>query len=283
MTTFGPYEALGTIWYVECFSSVDTDKLSQVVTEHLHSFEARYSRFRTDSWLSQLNQTGVCEDPDSEFVTLLRLALIFAEVTQDTFNIAVGEQIQASGYDAQYSFTQQAALPAVPPLATVLGVTEERITLTDGALDLGGYAKGFCIDRLAEKLEMELECEHFLINGGGDIYVSSNQGEPIEITLAHPTNQAESIGAIKLKDQGFAASSPFVRCWQDANTGQAQNHLLTQNKLASYVVAKETVTADAWATTLAIEPTLDAPEDVEVLLVEKGRIRQKGEGFVLFG
>ena len=281
MTVFGPHQALGTIWYVECFSDIDEDQLATFVTDYLETFESRYSRFRSDSWLSVLNQTGEFKSPDPEFVALLRQGQSSYEATNGIFNIAVGERMNASGYDSQYSFTASDVIPAVPALETTLKVQDEKITLTNGQLDLGGYAKGFCIDRLAEKLESDLDCTHFLVNGGGDMYVSSDNDKAVEIALAHPTQPGESIGTVLLKDQGFAASSPHVRAWTDAKTNETQNHLLSEAAVASYVVAEDAATADVWATAASIDREIQTPQSIEMLLVDEEQIIKTTETFLL--
>lgn len=50
---------------------------------------------------------------------------------------------------------------------------------TEKEIDLGGLGKGYLIDKLASSLKKEFGVKYFLINGGGDIYATSNQKKPV--------------------------------------------------------------------------------------------------------
>jgi thiamine biosynthesis lipoprotein len=265
-----PISALGTVWHIEILDAhTDCAGIQAATEDFLNEFERRYSRFKADSWLSQLNREGVFVTPDPEFVSILRSAIQFYEKTNHVFNIAVGDTMVASGYDQNYSFTMSDAQPSVPALSEVLEVSAKRITLSSGSIDLGGIGKGFVIDALAQMYTEKLQLRYFLINGGGDIYATSDNGRPLTVTLTHPTNTELGIGVVDLHNQGFAASSPHVRTWTDKITGQVQNHLNTEVGVTSYVVAPDACTADVWATSLAIQPELQSISMAECLLLQE--------------
>jgi len=92
--------------------------------------------------------------------------------------------MSARGYDSSYSLSPHvdlATLPLPDPRSAIT-ITDDAITLTAGALDIGGFGKGYLIDLLAQDLKAH-DLHHFLINGGGDIYVTSNQGQPSPLCL----------------------------------------------------------------------------------------------------
>lgn len=267
-------EALGTYWHIELFEECsDEVALHSGIVDWLEEFESRYSRFRLDSWLSILNRTGEYQEPDSQFVDLLTQALNYYHATDGVFNIAVGERLTKSGYDADYTFTATNELPSLPALSDVLNITTGKISLQSGSLDLGGIGKGYAIDKLAEYLEEEQRLSFFLINGGGDLYVTSDNHKPITITLAHPNDRSLAIGTVDLIHSGFAASSPRFRVWQDPKTRKSHNHLLTKHNVASYVVAPTTTKADVWATVSCLNQTIQPPSEIHQLLInESGQI-----------
>lgn len=269
-----PIEALGTVWHIELFEEVDDlTTLRSFIADWLEEFESRYSRFRSDSWLSVLNSAGEFNNPDPQFVDLLRQALDYYDRTDGVFNIAVGEQLTKSGYDADYTFTATTELPSVQALIEILEIKTERILLKSGSLDLGGIGKGYAIDKLADFLKEEHHLQYFLINGGGDIYVTSDKEKPVTIMLAHPDARSLAIGTVDLKEAGFAASSPRLRAWRDPKTGKSHNHLLTKHNIASYVVAPTTTEADVWATVSCLGQTVDTPPNVHQLLIgESGQV-----------
>ncbi len=277
-----PIKALGTVWHIELLEKRDDILDIQVATEgFLEEFEIRYSRFKADSWLSQLNTNRVFKRPDSEFVTLLKQAISFYEQTNGVFNIAIGEKMIASGYDSAYSFNVKGNEVEVPVLTDVLSVNSDVIKLNNGSLDLGGIGKGFAIDALAQMYKQKFNLQYFLINGGGDIYATSDNGQPITITLAHPTDNRLGIGIVKLLDQGFAASSPYVRAWPDRVTGKLHNHLHTVVNVASYVVATDACTADVWATSCSVQPEILIPSAISLLQIKDTQIIKSADVFKL--
>lgn len=274
-------EALGTHWHIEVLDdSVNTEKLQTFTEDFLESFEQKYSRFRDNSDLSKLNMEGVFNDPSDEFLDILGRAESAYKDTDGVFNIAVGHKMETSGYDSDYSFTKTESV-VVPVLTDVLSFTTEQITLNGGKLDLGGIGKGYLIDQLAEAYQVEFDLKYFVINGGGDIFATSDHGKAVEITLTHPRDRSLGIGSVLLLNQGFAASSPFVRAWKDRKTNTETNHLHTSNNIASYVVADNVCDADIWATTLAINPELHSESPVDCLLLQNTGILHRDNVFNL--
>jgi len=269
-----PIEALGTIWHIELFEEIDDlAAFRSSIIDWLEEFESRYSRFRSDSWLSVLNRTSEFKNPNPQFVDLLTLALEYYDTTKAVFNIAVGDQLTKSGYDANYTFTATNELSSIPALPEILEIKAGKILLKSGSLDLGGIGKGYAIDKLADFLKVKYNLQYFLINGGGDIYVTSDKEKPVTIMLAHPDDRNLAIGTVDLKEAGFAASSPRIRAWHDPKTGKSHNHLLTKHNVASYVVAPTIVEADVWATVSCINQTILTPSKVHQLLIdESGRV-----------
>ena len=276
-----PITALGTEWHIEVLDKVsDIDELQIFTEEFIETFEQKYSRFRSDSDLSKLNTNGVFFNPSEEFLDILRQSESVYKSTRGIFNIAVGEKMETSGYDSDYSFTQT-KISGVPKLTEVLSCSLREILLNGGKLDLGGIGKGYLIDSLAKAYQTKYGLKYFIINGGGDIYATSDHGKAFEIVLVHPKDQTLCIGTASLLHQGFAASSPYVRAWADKKTGEKRNHLQTENKTATYVVATTAVTADVWATTLAIDPEHKSPEMLQTLLLEDSKIISSDSVFTL--
>jgi thiamine biosynthesis lipoprotein len=262
--------ALGTTWIVELFDEVTeekADKTHGLIRLFLSDFESKYSRFKPDSTISTINRTKKIEQPDETTLELLRLGQQLYQDTGGIFNFLIGEQLIARGYDSDYSFVPKTEPADFPNPLTDLDITDSEITLGKGLIDLGGYGKGYLIDRLADCLQ-ELGFNHLLINGGGDMYATSDHGEPITIYLEHPTEPGTYIAETTLKDQGFAASSTHKRRWKVSgkeyshivdttarrSTNQSDNH---PDEFGIYVKAPTAVLADAWSTTLLLaEPEI---------------------------
>ena len=287
MATLGPIEALGTKWFFEFFEDVDLASVETVVRQELLAFETAYSRFLPNSLVGQLNRDRVVENPPAEFRELLQLAKGFYKETDGVFDILVGERMEAAGYDSNYSFT--ATLPEAQLDAKILQLTgvlevaegDKVVRLKEGKIDLGGFGKGYLIDKLVGIFKQRGH-QYFLVNGGGDLFVTSEKGKSVEIKLAHPTETGQVIGSVVLLNQGFAASSPYLRTWIDSTVNQQFNHLLTDNQVSTYVVADKAVTADMWATTLAVAPELSIVSDIEALLLQENKVIQTTPIFNIF-
>lgn len=250
------FKALGTTWWIEVFEDVNDktrDEVQDFVTGFVTTYENNYSRFLPDSEISVLNRERILKNPNKETRELLGYSHDLYRRTRGVFNVMVGHILEARGYDGAYSFIDKgsAKLETGNPLTDLI-INEDKIELRYGNVDIGGYGKGWLIDRLAEQLRDRFDLEQFLINGGGDMYATHQAGAPIEIHLQHPHTK-EIVGSTMLKDQAFAASSPHVRSWP-TRSGIEQNHIVSQTteqtKDIIYLTAPNAADADAFATTL---------------------------------
>lgn len=245
------HAALGTAWWVEANLSGahQGEHLRTLLVAHLNQFEGRYSRFRTDSLVGRLNHERVLYAPDADLQEILRFGQSLYERTAGTFNFLLGDVLTARGYGKG---RQDAVSDDTTPHPRIdLSISPEHIRLERGSVDLGGFGKGYVIDELASILRREGVTD-FLINGGGDLYGTSDDGKPITIFLEHPTAPGIYLGTTGLYHQGFAASSPYKRVWKHGDT--EHSHIVGDTEFATYVVAKSAALADAFATAALLLP-----------------------------
>ncbi len=287
MKKIGPIKALGTVWWIELFESLSetaTDEISDLISRRLRIFEATYSRFQPDSLLTQLNTTGRLQNPSSEFVTLLTLGQQYYTQTDGIFNFLTGANQEANGYDASCSFSAQKPVAIANPLND-LRVSASEIILTTGKIDLGGFGKGWLIDDITTMLKAH-HIEEFLINGGGDMYGTTEQGKPIAVTLEHPFKPGTYIGSITLEHQALASSSPALRTWNDQSTGKQYSHFIhvqtgeTTQEHAAFLCNNLAAEADMLATTLSIQPKarLATHSDCLIINTESTIVQQNNFG-----
>jgi thiamine biosynthesis lipoprotein len=246
------FQALGTTWWIELFENHTDKTLEQIktfVVDFVSTYEKQYSRFLPDSLISILNQERRLTHPPAELIQILEYGKQLYLRSDTHFNFLTGHILESRGYDASYSFVDSGADEIVGNPITDLVITPEQITLHHGNIDLGGYGKGYLIDLLAQEFTYSLQLEQFLINGGGDMYATHHNGEPITIFLEHPTKPGIGISKTTLIHQGFAASSPHKRIWKN-ETGE-HTHIIssTITSDATFIKAKTAVDADAFATT----------------------------------
>lgn len=253
------FEALGTTWWIEIFdheTSADTLKVTFGSLERfVHAYEAAYSRFKPDSVISTLNKHRTVPEPTEACRALLTYGKELYLRSNTHFNLLTGHILEARGYNQDLTFTATApeSLTAGNPITDLL-ISIEEISLQYGNVDIGGFGKGYLIDLLAEQLRA-VGFQYFLINGGGDMYATSEHGEPIEIYLEHPTKALHMVHRSTLLNEGFASSSPFKRVWQ--TKGKTYSHIVTDTdapQVASYVKATTARDADAFATVALMLP-----------------------------
>lgn len=258
------FEAIGTHFWIEIFDAI-SDKQLEATEGRLKLlssvFNENYSRFRVDSLISKLNRERRLEKPSEELCTILSYGKNLYLRSQGVFNILTGHILEAQGYDANYSFTAKENVDSLlmgNPLTDLL-ISESEIILSVGNIDLGGFGKGYLIDLVASNL-LANGIEYFLVNGGGDMYGTSNGGEAITIYLEHPTKPGQYLIETTLKNQGFAASSPFKRQWKSRE--KIYTHIIASGdipQIATFVKANKAVDADAFATVAMLRPEAKLP------------------------
>jgi FAD:protein FMN transferase len=144
-------------------------------------WEDLFSRFRPHSELSRLNAAAGGPLPVSvEFLAMLDAALTAYQRTGGRFDPSILPALAGIGYDRDFRDVQANPGPAravetVPGLLEQVGIDRghRTVMLPPGcALDFGGIAKGFFVDRLAERFA---SWPGGCINAGGDLRV---WGEP---------------------------------------------------------------------------------------------------------
>jgi thiamine biosynthesis lipoprotein len=166
----------------------------------------RLTRFTTTSELSRFNASRgewVAVTPLLE--ALLREGLRAHEISGGLVNIAVLPAVLAAGYTRTFSEGPTAVTASVVPprLPEVLEVRTGEARLKRGAtIDLGGIAKGWLADRLAEALG-----ENVLVNLCGDLYArgGGEAGDGWPVGMGGKT--------VLLHDMGAATSGTRKRSW----------------------------------------------------------------------
>lgn len=252
------FDALGTRWWITLF---EEDKALDVVTDDIERFvatyEANYSRFRPDSFISILNNERELTEPSEECRALLSYGKQLYMRTGEAFNFLTGHILEARGYDADYTFTVHDTAELTPgnPITDIL-ISPEKVSLEHGKVDLGGYGKGYLVDLIAARLREEHDLKYFLINGGGDMYATSKFDEPVPIYLEHPTKPKTAIAKAELYHRAFAGSSPHRRRWKDKKTDKVHSHIIGDTTTdAIFVTADSAADADAFATTCLLLET----------------------------
>lgn len=232
----------------------------------IHRLHARLTRFDPWSELSRFNDSAFTSHSEAgrrfggwvavsrELELVLRESLrAFAE-SNGLVHVGVLPALRAAGYTRDFDAGPTPPTPAPPtlaPLPELLEVRHREARLVKGAaIDLGGIAKGWMADQLAEHLGTNVLvnlCGDLLARGGGD----SGEGWPVGF----------GDKTLLLKDMGAATSGTTKRAWAgghhliDPRTG-----LPAQSDLSEVSVLASTATdAEIYAKVALLLGSKDAP------------------------
>jgi FAD:protein FMN transferase len=127
----------------------------------------------------------------------------------------------------------------------------------DVAIDLGGIAKGYAVDRAVDALRA-WGITDALVNAGGDLHALgvSLEGDPWQVGIRSPSEPTRLAGTLPLRDRAIATSGDYEQYFE--HDGRRYHHLLdprTAEPMAgsahSLTVAAPTcMAADAAATSI---------------------------------
>jgi thiamine biosynthesis lipoprotein len=218
-------------------AGVDEARARPAASVVLREFDRLYRTYHAwrASPLGDLNAAlaeGKTLDVDGEMAALLVDARRLSALGEGLFDPGIGRLIGAWGFQSEEF---RAALPAPAILAdwreNRTGIADLEI---DGrrigsrsrrvAIDLGGYLKGYALDRAAAILRAR-GINNALINIGGNILaLGDNNGEPWSVGILHPRSPGP-LATLKLYDgEAIGTSGDYQRFFE--LDGKRYCHLL---------------------------------------------------------
>lgn len=241
----------------------------------LFAVNASMSTYDPKSEISGIN-TSTLEGPLPVSESLNEVLAVAAQVheqSEGAFDITVGPLVSAFGFGPE----KDAPPPDDETLARLdrsvgmhlLVLDSEARTLqklSPGTqIDLGGIAKGYGVDKIAEALE-NLDVESYMVEVGGEIRVKGRKPDdsPWVLAIEEPNPGERRIhGTLSLPDSGAAlATSGDYRNFRKigdrvvSHTFDPRTKRPVKRRTASVSVIRSTaVEADAWATAMTVLPT----------------------------
>lgn len=221
----------------------------KAVVDEVERLEQRYSRYRSDSVLSQINavaRAGGAFDVDDETALLLDYAATCHAQSEGLFDVTSGLLREVWRF-ADDRLPDQ---PHIDRLLTRIGWHRLRwsrpvLTFSPGMeLDFGGIVKEYAVDRCGT-LCVSAGVRHGLVNLGGDLRVIGPQpdGSPWQIGVQHPRDPGRAVGNLELSSGAVATSGDYARCKVVA--GKRYGHVLDpRTGWPVRVLASVTVVAD---------------------------------------
>lgn len=251
------FEAIGTRWSVQVWGDItdaDWEAAQMAMGARIEAFDHAYSRFRDDSMVSQMSRKAGRYKLPSDALQLLQFYRKLYDATGGLVTPLIGQTMVDAGYDTTYSFTPK-ALSAPPDWDEALHFDRENVELSRPALlDVGAAGKGYLVDLIGQLL-VKHNIRNFVINAGGDVLHQGPAGA-IRVALENPQDTSQALGVVELANASLCASAGTRRQWG------SYHHIINPVTLnspreivATWVIAKDAMTADGLATALfLVEP-----------------------------
>ncbi len=260
--------AMGTLISVQLY-----DVPEAMAERTLNEIEADFQAMHRDwhAWedgpLVHLNQALAAGEsfamPDV-LAPLIPPAIALAEQSDHLFNPALGQLFALWGFqgNARDTLPAKTAIDAIlqqQPRMTDLVLNGNIIASTNPAvqIDLGGFAKGWAVDLVIEKLRAA-GIQNAIVNTGGDLRAIGSHGKRAwRIGIRHP-EQPGAIAAVDIKDdEAVFTSGNYERYFEvdgiryhhilDPRTGRPAEHTASMT-----VIHPNGASADAAATALFV-------------------------------
>ena len=204
--------------------------LAALAIAEVARIEHKYSRYRSDSIVAQINQAAgqsavVC---DEETLALLQFADDLYQHSDGLFDLTSGVLRQVWDF-------RQPRLPDPAALAQTLNLigwqrvqrSGERIYLPQAGmqLDFGGFGKEYAADRAADVLRQQ-GVQHGYVNLAGDFRILGPRpnGTPWQIGIQDPRQRERIIASIPVLQGALTTSGDYERYFE--LDGQRYCHIL---------------------------------------------------------
>jgi thiamine biosynthesis lipoprotein len=257
------FYAMDTVMNITAYGAKSEEAVTECV-QYINSLEAKISRTREDSEISQLNAAdGELTELSEQTADILSDALEIAQTTQGAFDPTV-----APLSDLWQIGTEDAHLPQEEEIQDALqgvgytNVSQDGTTVTMKAgtrIDLGGIGKGYAADHVVEILK-KYRVKRAIVSLGGNIYAvgSKEKGVDWKVAITDPDNEQNYLGTLSVSDTSVVTSGDYERYFEqdgkrychifDASTGYpAETDLRSVT-----VVTPDSTLADGYTTALFV-------------------------------
>jgi len=248
---------MGTLAEIAVVADADPARAQAAIDaalDELADVERAMTRFSPASDVGRANAGAAVEAVTVSRGTaaVLREALAWAEASDGAFDPCIGRVVEL--WDVAHRTAPPAPL-AVRRLArrrfyrhldvdTWRGRPAVRFTDAEVALDLGGIACGFGVDRAVRALRRH-GVDRGLVNVGGDIYAlgASPEGDAWQVGIQSPEDPARVIARVDVLDGAIATSGDYMQFF--VYRGARYHHLLDPATAAPRRTPMHSVTVTA--------------------------------------
>lgn len=241
-------------------------------------YELLFNKNSSDSDIYKINHShGTPVTVSDETIELLDLALNVCEESGGLFDITT------AGLSDLWNITESTSVPDAHAISKCLShisyknilINGNTVTLTDPetTIDLGGIAKGYIGDKIADFLRKKENVSAY-INLGGNVTTLGKKpdGTPFCIGIQKPFDtNGNVISTVSLSDTSIATSGSYQRYFEQ--NGTIYHHIMnpftgypaTSNLLSVSVLCENAALGDAYSTTAFLMGLDDGKKFLESL------------------
>lgn len=208
------------------------ERAARAAIADIERIEARYSRYRESSLVSEINRAagGDAVAIDAETAALLDYADACHRESSGRFDITSG--VLRRAWDFRRVPPRVPRRDEIEALLALVGwerVERDdrsiRLPLAGMEIDLGGIGKEYAADRAAT-IAMGAGVAHGFVNLAGDVRVWGGRpdGSPWRVGVRHPRVEGATIAGIELSDGAVATSGDYERGFEAG--GRRYCHIL---------------------------------------------------------
>ena len=241
------FEAIGTFWQIETPEELPAKTLLELFSM-IQAFDSKWSRFRSDSLVSECSRRVGNIPLDRDEYDMFQLYKQLYDASQGAITPLIGQTLEDMGYDARYSLQPKVNIEKASSWHAQLALHPKHLELKAPTLiDIGAAGKGLLVDRISTLLKKDTP--KYSIDAGGDIFVGAAAKR---IGLEDPQDHTRAIGVVTLEDQALCGSSSNRRTWSDNlhHIVDARDNTPVSRVIASWAVAPSAMQADMASTAL---------------------------------
>ena len=158
-----------------------------------------------------------------ETYSIIERSIEYSKKYDGVFDISIGPVSVRWGFNGDKPVTEIPPKNTIDSLLKLVGYEKIKLNPSDTSvylelkgmmLDLGGIAKGYAVDR-ASNVMKEKGISNFIVNGGGDMYVSGyknpQQSQKWSVGIKHPRQESNVLAIFEINDMAVGTSGDYER------------------------------------------------------------------------
>ena len=275
----------GTFYQVTYDSEINYQKQ---IDSLFYVINKSMSTYQTDSDISKLNKNEIVEI-DTHFKNVFEASKKIYQATDGAFDPTIGALVNAWDFGPEGGILNLDSLKINNLMESVgfdkVSIIENKVTKQPNTyIDFNAIAKGYAVDVVAKFLDQK-NVTNYMVNIGGElnargINIEKNKGWTVGVENPNFDGTQSYDKIFILKDEAMATSGTYRKFKLD-DKGNRYAHIIDTetgypsktNLLSISVIAKDCMTADAYATAFKamgiekVKAFLKSHEELKVFLI----------------